>query len=51
MNKSINLYKDIVIGVFYISGVLGIMSGEIITSVAMIGVASLISNFHFRKTV
>ncbi len=51
MNRSINFYKDILIGVLYISGVFGLMSGEIIASTAMIGAASLISNFHFRETV
>ena len=48
MNNSINLYKDILIGVFYFSGVIGFMSGEILVSTAMIGTASLLSNFQFR---
>jgi hypothetical protein len=48
MNNSINLYKDVLIGVFYLSGVAGLMSGEILFSAALIGTASLISNFHFR---
>jgi len=50
MNKSINVYKDIAIGVFYLSGVMGLMSGELLISVAMIATASLLSNFHFRET-
>ena len=48
MNNSINLYKDILIGIFYFTGVIGFMSGEILFSTALIGTASLISNFHFR---
>jgi len=48
MNNSINLYKDILIGAFYLTGVAGLMSGEILFSMALIGTASLISNFHFR---
>ena len=48
MNNSINLYKDILIGVFYLTGVAGFMSGEFLFSTALIGTASLMSNFHFR---
>lgn len=49
MNRSINFYKDIAIGILYLSGVFGFMAGEILVSVAMIGAASLISNFNFRE--
>lgn len=48
MNRSINFYRDLIIGVLYISGVFGLASGEIITSMAMIGAASLISTLHFH---
>ncbi len=48
MNNSINLYKDILIGVFYLTGLVGLMSGEILISTALIGTASLMSNFYFR---
>ncbi len=48
MSNSINLYKDIVIGVFYFTGLIGLISGEILVSAALIGTASLMSNFHFR---
>ena len=48
MNNSINLYNDILIGIFYFTGVAGLMSGEFLFSMAMIGTASLISNYHFR---
>ncbi len=51
MNKSLNFYKDIIIGILYISGVFGFMSGEFIVSSMMIGAASLISNFHFQQPV
>lgn len=46
--KKNNLYKDILIGIFYLTGVAGFMSGEILFSTALIGTASLMSNFHFR---
>lgn len=48
MNNSMNLYKDVLIGVFYLTGVAGLMYGEVLLSAALIGSASLISNFHFR---
>ncbi len=51
MNKITNFYKDIVIGILYISGVFGFMSGEFIVSSVIFGSASLISNFYFRETV
>jgi hypothetical protein len=48
VNNSINLYKDITIGVLYFAGLLGLMSGEILISLALIGTASLMSNFYFH---
>lgn len=50
MNRSINFYKDLLIGGLYLTGVFGLMSGEFIISVAMIGTASLLSNFNFRES-
>ena len=51
MNKSNNFYKDITVGLFFISGVLGFMSGEFIVSTALFGAASLLSNIHFAEQV
>jgi hypothetical protein len=48
MNNTINVYKDILIGVFYLSGVVGLMSGMILIPVGLIGTASVMSNFNFR---
>ncbi len=48
MSNSMNLYKDILIGVFYLTGVAGLMSGLILIPAGLIGTASLISNFHFH---
>ena len=50
MFNHINLYKDVVIGVFYIGGVIGLTSGELILSTTMICAASLISHINFIKT-
>jgi len=51
MTKSPDFYKDLLIGVLYISGVAGFMSGEIIASATMVGLASLISNIQFRGLI
>jgi CheY-specific phosphatase CheX len=47
MNQSKNFYKDITIGVFFIIGLLGFMSGEFIFSTALFGAASVLSNINF----
>lgn len=49
MNKSKNLYKDITVGVLFISGVLGFVSGEFILSTAFFFVASVISNMNYAE--
>jgi hypothetical protein len=48
--KSNNFYKDMVIGVCYLAGIVGLMSGEMLISLALIGTASIIGNIHFRLT-
>ncbi len=47
MNKSNNFYRDVTVGVLFISGVLGFISGEFILSTAFFFVASVISNINF----
>jgi len=47
MQKSNNFYRDIATGFFFISGLLGFMSGEFILSTTLFAAASLISNIHF----
>ena len=49
MNKSKNFYKDIAVGLFFITGVLGFMSGEFILSTAFFGAASLLSNVNIHE--
>ncbi|MDD4915723.1 MAG: hypothetical protein PHW13_11885 [Methylococcales bacterium] len=44
MNKSKNLYRDIFIGVSFVAGVFGFMSGEFIVSTMLFALASLTSN-------
>lgn len=44
MNKSNNLYRDIFIGVSFVTGVFGFMSGEFIISTLLFALASLSSN-------
>jgi hypothetical protein len=51
MKTSFNLQKDVLISFLYLSGVIGIMSGEVVLSTALICTASLLSMFHVRKTV
>ena len=48
MNNSMNLYKDVLVGVFYFTGVAGLMFGMVLIPATLIGAASLIGNFHFR---
>jgi CheY-specific phosphatase CheX len=47
MNKSTHFYRDIVISVFFILGMLGFMSGEFILSTTLFAASSLISNINF----
>lgn len=51
MNKSINLYKDVVTGLFFITGIFGFMSGQFVISTMLFGAASLSSNLEFAKPV
>jgi len=44
MTKSKSIYKDIFIGVSFMSGVLGFMSGQFILSAVLFAAASLFSN-------
>lgn len=47
MNKSNNLYRDIVTGLFFTIGVFGFMSGEFIISTMLFGAATVSSNIDF----
>ena len=47
MNKSNNLYKDILTGIFFTTGVFGFMSGELILSTMLFGAATISSNLDF----
>jgi hypothetical protein len=51
MNKSNNLYKDILTGLFFVTGVFSFMSGDFIISTLLFGVSSLTSNLEFAKPV
>lgn len=48
MNNSINLYKYILTGIFYLVGATGLMLGEFLFSTALIGTATAMSNLHLR---
>jgi hypothetical protein len=47
MNKSNNLYRDIVTGLFFTTGVFGFMSGEFVISTMLFGAATISSNIDF----
>lgn len=49
MNKSRNLYKDIFIGVSFVAGVFGFMSGEFIVSTLLFAASSLTSNLQLES--
>jgi hypothetical protein len=51
MNKSNNLYRDIVTGLFFATGIFGFMSGEFIISTMLFGAASLSSNLDFTGSM
>ncbi|MDD1620975.1 MAG: hypothetical protein LUQ11_05800 [Methylococcaceae bacterium] len=51
MNKSSNLYRDIVSGLLFVTGVFSFMSGEFVISTLLFGVSSLTSNLEFAKPV
>jgi exosortase/archaeosortase len=48
MNKSKNLYRDVFIGVAFMTGVFGFMSGEFIISTMLFALASLTSNLDLE---
>jgi len=49
MNKSNNLYRDIMTGFFFMTGVFGFMSGEFVLSTMLFGAASLSSNLDLDE--
>lgn len=49
MNRTINLNRDIAIGIFFFTGVLGFMCGEFVISTTLFLLASLISNINFGE--
>ncbi len=51
MNKSSNLYKDILTGIFFTTGVFGFMSGEFILSTMLFGAATISSNLDFSGSL
>lgn len=51
MNKSSNLYKDILTGIFFTTGVFGFMSGEFIVSTMLFCAATISSNLDFSGSV
>lgn len=51
MNKSNNLYRDIVTGLFFAAGLLGFVSGQFIISTMLFGAASVSSNLEFADPV
>ena len=44
MNRPNSLFRDILIGIFFTSGVLGFMSGEFVLSTVLFGAASVSTN-------
>ncbi|PKD38702.1 hypothetical protein CWO84_20980 [Methylomonas sp. Kb3] len=51
MNKSSNLYKDIVTGLFFATGMFSFLSGQFVLSTLFFGAASLFSNIEVAKPV
>ena len=49
MNRSQNLYRDIITGLFFTIGIFGFMSGEFVLSTMLFGAASLSSNLDFNR--
>ena len=47
MKKSGNFYRDITVGLFFIIGIFGFMSGEFVISTTLFATASILSNIHF----
>lgn len=45
-----DLKKDILIGVLFMSGLLGFMAGEFIVSTVVFAAASLFSNMEYRAS-
>jgi len=46
MNISKNIYRDVMIGLFFVTGVLSFVSGQFILSTLLFGSASLASNLN-----
>jgi hypothetical protein len=46
MNTSKNFYRDVMTGLFFVSGVLSFISGQFILSTLLFGAASLASNLN-----
>jgi hypothetical protein len=51
MHKSKNLYRDIIIGFCFFSGVLGFMSGEFIVSTLLFAFSSFASHLDFSPSL
>jgi hypothetical protein len=48
MKTAIKSHKDTLITACYLTGVIGLMSGEVLLATALIATASLLSMFHLR---
>ncbi|WKJ89227.1 hypothetical protein QZJ86_14495 [Methylomonas montana] len=51
MNKSNSLYRDIVTGLFFATGIFSFVSGQFVISTMLFGAASLSSNLDVAKQV
>ena len=51
MNKSNKLYRDVVTGLFFSTGIFCFMSGQFVLSTMLFGAASLSSNLDVAKPV
>ena len=49
MNRKNSLYKDVVTGIFFTTGILGFVSGEFVLSTMFFGAASLFTNLDFES--
>lgn len=49
--KSSNITQDITTAIFFLSGIIGFMSGEFVISTTLFGAASLLSNLNLSTPV
>jgi hypothetical protein len=51
MKQSGNLYRDIITGLFFTTGIFGFISGEFVISTLLFGAASIFSNLEFGSAM